>query len=114
MAYMRLGDLLVSSSVITEQQLEKALTMQKETKERLTICMELTKKDEGCTLKHGIPRGAHAQGCGAELRTRLARPSELQSTVISRLKIMGGMNIAEHIAASLTLRGWSRRRSVWS
>ena len=35
MAYMRLGDLLVSSSVITEQQLEKALTMQKETKERL-------------------------------------------------------------------------------
>ena len=49
MAYMRLGDLLVSSSVITEQQLEKALTMQKETKERLgdpTICMELTKKDD--------------------------------------------------------------------
>lgn len=27
MAYMRLGDLLVSSGVITEQQLEKALTM---------------------------------------------------------------------------------------
>ena len=70
MAYMRLGNLLVSSGVITEQQLEKALTMQKETKERLgdpTICMELTKKDEGCTLKHGVPRGAHAQGCGAEL-----------------------------------------------
>ena len=37
-----------------------------------------------------------------------------KSTVISRLKIMGGMNIAEHIAASLTLRGWSPRRSVWS
>ena len=35
MAYMRLGDLLVSSGGITEQQLEKALTMQKETKERL-------------------------------------------------------------------------------
>ena len=69
MAYMRLGDFLVSSSVITEQQLEKALTMQKEAKERLgdpTICMELTKKDEGCTLKHGVPRGAHAQGRGAE------------------------------------------------
>ena len=77
MAYMRLGDLLVSSSVITEQQLEKALTMQKETKERLTICMELTKKDEGCTLKHGVPRGAHAQGRGAEPWPRLARPRQL-------------------------------------
>lgn len=48
------------------------------------------------------------------LRRVLTVPSELQSTVISRLKIMGGMNIAEHIAASLTLRGWSCRRSVWS
>ena len=48
------------------------------------------------------------------LRRVLTVPSKLQSTVISRLKIMGGMNIAEHIAASLTLRGWSRRRSVWS
>ena len=48
------------------------------------------------------------------LRRVLTVPSELQSTVISRLTIMGGMNIAEHIAASLTLRGWSRRRSVWS
>lgn len=48
------------------------------------------------------------------LRCVLTVPSELQSTVISRLKIMGGMNIAEHIAASLTLRGWSPRRSVWS
>ena len=46
------------------------------------------------------------------LRRVLTVPSELQSTVISRL--MGGMNIAEHIAASLTLRGWSPRRSVWS
>lgn len=35
MAYMRLGDLLVSSGVITNKQLEKALEMQKETKERL-------------------------------------------------------------------------------
>lgn len=35
MAYMRLGDLLVSSSVITNEQMEKALGMQKETKERL-------------------------------------------------------------------------------
>ena len=80
MAYMRLGDLLVSSSVITNEQMEKALGMQKETKERLgdpTICMELTKKDEGCTLKHGVPRGAHAQGCGAELGSRLARPRQL-------------------------------------
>ena len=34
MAYMRLGDLLVSSSVITNEQMEKALGMQKETKER--------------------------------------------------------------------------------
>lgn len=41
------------------------------------------------------------------LRRVLTVPSELQSTVISRLKIMGGMNIVEHIAASLTLRGWS-------
>lgn len=48
------------------------------------------------------------------LRRVLTGPSELQSTVISRLKIMGGMNIAEHIAASLTSRGWSPRRSVWS
>lgn len=48
------------------------------------------------------------------LRRVLTVPSELQSTVISRLKIMGGMNIAEYIAASLTLRGWSSRRSVWS
>lgn len=48
------------------------------------------------------------------LRRVLTVPSELQSTVISCLKIMGGMNIAEHIAASLTLRGWSPRRSVWS
>ena len=35
MAYMRLGDLLVSSGVITNEQLEKALEMQKETKELL-------------------------------------------------------------------------------
>ena len=80
MAHMRLGDLLVSSSVITNEQMEKALGMQKETKERLgdpTICMELTKKDEGCTLKHGVPRGAHAQGCGAEPWPRLARPRQL-------------------------------------
>ena len=34
MAYMRLGDLLVSSGVITNEQLEKALEMQKETKEK--------------------------------------------------------------------------------
>ena len=32
------------------------------------------------------------------LRRVLTVPSELQSTVISRLKIMGGMNIAEHMA----------------
>ena len=48
------------------------------------------------------------------LQRVLTVPADLQNTVISRLKIMGGMNIAEHIAASLTLRGWSRRRSVWS
>ena len=41
------------------------------------------------------------------LRRVLTVPFELQSIVISRLKIMGAMNIAEHIAASLTLRGWS-------
>ena len=35
MANMRLGNLLVSSGVITNEQLEKALEMQKETKERL-------------------------------------------------------------------------------
>ncbi len=37
------------------------------------------------------------------LRCVLTVPSELQSTVISRLKIMGGMNIAEHIAASFDI-----------
>ena len=31
-----------------------------------------------------------------------------------KVGFMGGMNIAEHIAVSLTLRGWSPRRSVWS
>ena len=35
MAYMRLGDLLVASGTITGQQLERALTLQKETKQRL-------------------------------------------------------------------------------
>ena len=35
MAYMRLGDLLVSSGVITNELQENALEMQKETKERL-------------------------------------------------------------------------------
>ena len=35
MAYMRLGDLLVASGTITEQQLERALALQKETKQRL-------------------------------------------------------------------------------
>ena len=35
MANMRLGNLLVSSGVITNEQLEKTLEMQKETKERL-------------------------------------------------------------------------------
>ena len=35
MAYMRLGDLLVASGVITEEQLEQALDIQKKTKQRL-------------------------------------------------------------------------------
>ena len=35
MAYMRLGDLLGSAGVITNEQREKAREMQKETKERL-------------------------------------------------------------------------------
>lgn len=35
MAYMRLGDLLVASGTITGQQLERALALQKETKQRL-------------------------------------------------------------------------------
>lgn len=35
MAYMRLGDLLIESGVITNEQLEKALELQKESKERL-------------------------------------------------------------------------------
>ena len=35
MAYMRLGDLLVASGTITWQQLERALALQKETKQRL-------------------------------------------------------------------------------
>ena len=35
MAYMRLGDLLVASGVITQEQLEQALKLQKQTKQRL-------------------------------------------------------------------------------
>mgnify|MGYP000939819877 CR=1 FL=1 len=35
MAYMRLGDLLLSSGVISHEQLERALELQKESKERL-------------------------------------------------------------------------------
>ena len=35
MAYMRLGDLLVSSGVITQEQLEEALKIQKESHQRL-------------------------------------------------------------------------------
>ena len=35
MAYMRLGDLLVASGVITQEQLEQALRIQQETKQRL-------------------------------------------------------------------------------
>ncbi len=35
MAYMRLGDLLISAGVITEEELEKGLALQKESKERL-------------------------------------------------------------------------------
>ena len=35
MAYMRLGDLLIASGVITQEQLDKALTVQKETHQRL-------------------------------------------------------------------------------
>ena len=35
MAYMRLGDLLISAGVITEEDLEKGLALQKESKERL-------------------------------------------------------------------------------
>ena len=35
MAYMRLGDLLLSSGMISHEQLERALELQKESKERL-------------------------------------------------------------------------------
>lgn len=35
MAYMRLGDLLIASGVITQEQLDKALAVQKETHQRL-------------------------------------------------------------------------------
>ena len=35
MAYMRLGDLLIAAGAITQEQLEEALTIQKQTKERL-------------------------------------------------------------------------------
>ena len=35
MAYMRLGDLLVASGVITNEQLNKALELQKKSKQRL-------------------------------------------------------------------------------
>ena len=35
MAYMRLGDLLISAGVITEEELEKGLELQKTSKERL-------------------------------------------------------------------------------
>lgn len=63
---------------------------------------------------HLEPQDGEMMRIDGLLRRVLTVPSELQSTVISRLKIMGGMNIAKHIAASLTLRGWSPRRSVWS
>ena len=53
MAHMRLGDLLVSSSVITNEQMEKALGMQKETKERL-----------------GDVHGADEKGRGLHTQTR--------------------------------------------
>lgn len=35
MAYMRLGDLLIASGVIMQEQLDKALAVQKETHQRL-------------------------------------------------------------------------------
>ena len=35
MAYMRLGDLLIAAGAITQEQLEEALTIQKQKKERL-------------------------------------------------------------------------------
>lgn len=127
MAYMRLGDLLVSSGVITNEQLEKALEMQKETKERLAMCSSAPTLSRSSLIERAFSERAsdiHLEPQDGEmvvrmridglLRRVLTVPSELQSTVISRLKIMGGMNIAEHIAASLTLRGWSPRRSVWS
>ena len=43
------------------------------------------------------------------LRRVLTVPSELQSTVISRLKIMGGMNIAEHILNCTSARASAAR-----
>ena len=43
------------------------------------------------------------------LRRVLTVPSELQSTVISRLKIMGGMNIAEHILNCTSARAPAAR-----
>lgn len=40
MAYMRLGDLLIAAGAITQKQLEEALTIQKQKKERLGDVLE--------------------------------------------------------------------------
>lgn len=127
MAYMRLGDLLVSSGVITNEQLEKRLKCRRRQRSAWAMCSSAPTLSRSSLIERAFSERAsdiHLEPQDGEmvvrmridglLRRVLTVPSELQSTVISRLKIMGGMNIAEHIAASLTLRGWSPRRSVWS
>ena len=50
MAYMRLGDLLVASGTITGQQLERALALQKETKQRLGDVPASSRRRSSSTL----------------------------------------------------------------
>lgn len=53
MAYMRLGDLLIAAGAITQEQLEEALTIQKQTKERLgDVLIENNIITERSSLKH--------------------------------------------------------------
>lgn len=53
MAYMRLGDLLIAAGAITQEQLEEALTIQKQKKERLgDVLIESNIITNGSLLKH--------------------------------------------------------------
>ena len=52
MAYMRLGDLLIAAGAITQEQLEEALTIQKQKKERLGDVLKVISSRSVSSLKH--------------------------------------------------------------